>query len=202
MILTTLIAGLFGHRHAAESAAVQWYHTALAWMTAHWGVLAVVIPVAGAILAGIFNHYLALARENRTRRLTRVEVRGRVSTELAAKLLVHCRDLGSIIGDDTLDLRTCRSGNQMLHQRCAATDVVEALGKKYLDLVGALDRERREFDALERSAPTTIQVAECAYRAIGSYLPFVHEFGEGKQARQVEREAGRALKSTRKLRHA
>jgi hypothetical protein len=190
---------------------MQWWHLALAWTTAHWGVLAVVIPVAGAIVAGIFNHYLAVARDNRTRRLTRVEVRGRVSTELAARLLVHCRDLGSVIGDPTPNLRACRSGNEALHARCESADVVEALGKKYLALIAALDEERRALNSLERNVPAgdgreqfrwAVAVSEAAYRAIGSYLPFVHDFGEGKQARMLHREAGRALKSTKKLRHA
>ena len=63
------------------------------WLAAHWGVLAVVIPVCGAILAGILNHYLAVSRENRSRRISKGDVRGRVYKDLGARLLIHCREL-------------------------------------------------------------------------------------------------------------
>ena len=86
---------MFGHRRPDDPAYVVWIHNAQQWLTAHWGVLAVLIPVCGAILAGILNHYLAVARENRSRRINKGDVRGRVYKDLAARLMIHCRELHS-----------------------------------------------------------------------------------------------------------
>jgi hypothetical protein len=150
---------------------------------AHWGVLAVIIPVAGAILASIVNHYLTLARENRTRRLSCGDVRRRVYQELAARLLVHCRELQSAIADPgSVDSETLRRSNAGLKSRTESQDVVEALGNRYVAFVAAVDEERRTLDHVTGKRGTAI-----AARSIRAYAPFLSEFGEELQARNLRK---------------
>ncbi len=172
-----LIAGLFGHRHpaAADPAVVAWYHQASAWAMAHWAVLAVVIPVAGGIAAGVINHYLALLRENRTRKLTLRETRARVHADLAARLLGHCARVAHEASNGSVDAAAWRASNAALHDRAQRSDVVDALGKSYVAFMAAIEWERR---AIGHEAP---------HRSLEAYVPFIADFGEGAQARRLQR---------------
>ena len=160
------------------------------WLAAHWGVLAVVIPVCGAILAGILNHYLAVSRENRSRRISKGDVRGRVYKDLGARLLIHCRELQVAIADPgSVDSETLRRSNAGLKQRTESEDVVEGLGSYYIAFVAAIDEERRSLNHLGSSGGTAI-----AARAILGYAPFIAQFGQEKQSRDLRKFAEKALR--------
>jgi hypothetical protein len=185
-----LVAGWFGHRRPDDPVYVQWFHAAQQWLTAHWGVLAVLIPVGGAIVAGIMNHYLAVARENRARRISLGAVRGRVYKDLAARLMIHCRELQVAIADPrSVDSETLRQSNAALKKRTEARDVVEGLGSRYVAFVATIDEERRSLNHIDGRTGTTI-----AARAILGYAPFVAEFGEEQQSRNLKKFAQKALR--------
>jgi hypothetical protein len=153
-------------------------------------VLAVVIPVCGAIFAGIINHYLAVARENRSRRLNKGDVRGRVYKDLAARLMVHCRELQVAVADPgSVDSETLRRSNSGLKKRAESEDVVEALGSRYVPFVAAIDEERRSLNHLGGNGGTAI-----AARAILGYAPFVTQFGEETHGRNLRKFAEKALR--------
>jgi hypothetical protein len=153
-------------------------------------VLAVIIPVCGAILAGIVNHYLAVSRENRSRRITNRNVRGRVYKDLAARLLVHCRELQVAVADPgSVDSETLRRSNAGLKKRVESEDVVEALGPHYVAFVGAIDEERRSLNHVSGNGGKAI-----AARAILSYAPFVAQFGEESQSRTMRKFAEKNLR--------
>jgi hypothetical protein len=177
--------GLFGlfHRHkgAAASGSVEvtaatLYHVAIAWASAHWQVLAVVIPVGGALLAGIVNHYLAVARENRARRLNQRDVRARVYADLAARLLRHCTRVHAASANGTLDFANWRAENASLHARAQLSDVVDALAGDYVGFMAAIEHERR---AAGNGADPR--------QALEAYVPFIAAFGETTQASRLKR---------------
>jgi hypothetical protein len=178
-----LLAGLFGHRRPDDPFYIQWLHTIAQWLSSHWTTLAVVIPVAGALAAGLLNHYLAVSRENRSRRISHVDVRGRVHKEIAARLILHCRELSAAIDEPrAADTGSLRADNAALTLRCREQDVVEALGTRYVAFVDALDRERRTLERFDRRDVRGIP--DVAGRAISDLLPFIAEFGESKRARE------------------
>jgi hypothetical protein len=165
-------------------------HTAQQWLTTHWGVLAVLIPVCGAIVAGIMNHYLAVARENRARRVRKGDVRGRVYKDLAARLMIHCRELQVAVADPgSIDSESLRRSNAALKARTEFDDVVEALGAHYVPFVATIDEERRSFNHAEGKPGTAI-----AARAILGYAPYVEQFGEPTQGRNLRKFAQKALR--------
>jgi hypothetical protein len=181
---------LFGHRRPDDPAYVVWIHTVQQWLTAHWGVLAVLIPVCGAILAGILNHYLAVARDNRSRRISKGDVRGRVYKDLAARLMIHCRELQVAVADPgSVDSETLRRSNAGLKKRTETEDVVEALGSHYVPFVAAVDEERRSLNHIGGNGGTAI-----AARAILAYAPFVTMFGEERHGRSLRKFAEKALR--------
>ena len=192
-----LIAGLFGHRRPDDPAWIQWLHAASQWIGAHWAVLAVLIPIAGLIVAAIVSHYLALARENRSRRLTRGEVRVRVHADLAARLLSHCTYVQTAIDDPALDPAAWRPGNTSLRRRAEMADAVDALGAEYVSFMAAIEKERRTIDGLVRlGAQTRDRLSERihagAFDIIETYVPFICDFGETQQARRLSKLAGDA----------
>jgi hypothetical protein len=180
-----LVAGIFGHRRPDDPLAVQWFHAAAQWCGEHWAVLAVVIPVVGLIAGGIVNHYLALARDSRARRLVRGDVRARVHADLAARLLSHCSYIQSGIGNPETDAGTWRPGNASLRTRAEMPDVVDALGKDYVSFMAAIEKERRTIDLLARNGRPSGRMDEAARDVIEAYVPFLCDFGEGRQARRL-----------------
>jgi hypothetical protein len=188
-----LLAGLFGRRHPGDPVAVQWLNAATQWVAAHWTVLAVLIPVAGLIAAGVVNHYLAVARDNRARRVSRGEVRSRVYADLAARLLAHCSEIRSAIGNPRATPAGWRDGNSALRARAEMPDVIETLGREYVSFMAAIDRERRTIDAFERhGAPAREQIDRGAADVIETYVPFISQFGETQQAHRLRRFASDA----------
>ena len=186
-----LIAGLFGHRAAPEPAYAHWLHALGQWIGAHWPTLAVLIPVGGAILAGIVNHYLALARENRARRTARRELRSHVYADLAARLLAHCSGLIRAV---ELDVGAWRDGNAALRVRAQETDAIDALGERYVSFMAAIEQERRIVEELRSSGRGA---AEGAHRVLLLYVPYVAEFGEAAQARRLEKHANALVKNAK-----
>ncbi|MGA8533165.1 MAG: hypothetical protein WB615_03535 [Candidatus Tumulicola sp.] len=164
---------------------MQWFRAAIQWAGDHWAVLAVVIPVVGLIVAGIVNHYLALARDDRARRLGRSELRARVHADLAARLLSHCTYVQSAIGDEGADAGNWRPGNASLRTRAEMSDVVDVLGREYVSLMAAIERERRTIDALPRGGGRREGIDAAARDVIETYAPFIASFGEARQAQRL-----------------
>jgi len=179
--LTLLLAGLFGHRRAPDPSYVTWAHAVAQWMSDHWQVLAVVIPVAGGIGAGIINHALSVSRENRSRRLARSDARARVHADLAARLLAHCSYLQRATAGAQLDAAAWRRSNADLRRRAQMTDSIDVLGARYVTFMATIERERRIVE--EEAATHDAGVRE----VIKLYAPFIAEFGEPVQARRLER---------------
>lgn len=178
-----LLAGLFGHHRSIPPFYVTLWQHAVTWTIAHWQTLAVVIPVGGGILAGILNHYLALSRENRTRRLTRMDLRTRVHADLAARLLAHCSSVQQAYRSNALDAATWRRGNETLRERAQKTDLIDVLGPRYVSFMAAIERERRILEDLEANAKARNSVRE----VMGLYAPFIAEFGQPKQAKRLKK---------------
>lgn len=178
--MTVLIGGLFGHRRPADPFYVAWSHAAAQWAGDHWQVLAVVIPVAGGIAAGIINHALSVSRENRSRRLAHSDVRARVYADLAARLLAHCSYLQRAADSAQLDATAWRRGNADPRARAQMTDSIEVLGARYVRFMATIEHERRVVE--EKAAPR-----EGGREVIRLYAPFIAEFGEPVQARRLER---------------
>lgn len=176
-----LIAGLFGHRQAQDPLYVTWLHAAGQWTSAHWQVVAVVIPVAGGIAAGIINHALSVSRENRVRRLARSDVRARVHADLAARLLAHCSYLQRAAAAAQLDAGAWRRSNANLRARAEMTDSIDVLGARYVTFMATIERERRIVDE------ETVVANDGVREVIKLYAPFIAEFGEPVQARRLER---------------
>jgi hypothetical protein len=179
--MKVLLAGLFGHRRAADPFYVTWLHGAAQWTSDHWQVLAVVIPVAGGITAGIINHMLSVSRENRSRRLARSDVRARVHADLAARLLAHCSYLQRASAAAQLDAGAWRRSNANLRARAEMTDSIDVLGARYVTFMATIERERRIVE--EEAVAANDGVRE----VIKLYAPFIAEFGEPAQARRLER---------------
>jgi hypothetical protein len=179
-----LVAGIFGHRRPDDPLVVQWLHAAAQWSGEHWAVLAVVIPVAGLIAAGIVNHYLALSRDNRARRVVRGEVRARVHADLAARLLSHCSYVQAAIGNPEADPIAWRPGNASLRTRAEMPDVVDALGKEYVSFMAAIEKERRSIDLLGGNGRQE-RIDDAARGVIEAYVPFICDFGEERQGRRL-----------------
>jgi len=136
------------------------------------------------------NHYLAVARENRARRISKGDVRGRVYKDLAARLMIHCRELQVAVADPgTVDSESLRRSNAALKSRTESADVVEALGKRYIAFVATVDEERRSLNYAGSKGGTAI-----AARAILAYAPFVSEFGEETQGRNLRKFAEKSLR--------
>lgn len=194
MSVAVLLAGLFGHRHAAQAEVSSPVQDAIQWAGAHWAVLAVLIPVAGALVAAIVNHYLAVARENRTRRMTRGEVRARVYADLAARLLSHCSAVyAGLVNPATADPTAWRSTNVSLRARAQMPDVVDALGRQYVSFMAAIEAERRTLDAIGRN-----RIGAGAAAIIEAYVPFIDAFGEPEQARRLQKYTKQCLARTNK----
>lgn len=190
-----LIAGLFGHRHADDPIWVAALHAVAQWIGTHWAAIAVIVPVLGLIVAGIVNHYLALAREKRARRVMRDDVRARVHADLAARLLSHCSYIQTAIGDRDADPSAWRPGNTALRRRAEMPDAIEALGGDYVGFMAAIESERRTVDALVRLGIQTRdrlseRIGAGASDIIETYVPFICDFGEAQQARRLSRFAG------------
>ena len=185
--MIVLLAGLFGHRRPDDPFYVQWIHTATQWVGAHWAVLGVLIPVAGAIAAGIVNHYLAVARENRARRFTQGALRARVHADLAARLLAHCTQIALAVDAGRPDPHAWRSGNADLRRRGEMHDVIEVLGTQYVTFMAAIEHERRALDALEAGRTDRRRVSQSASTIVAAYVPFICDFGEERQARRLAR---------------
>ncbi len=176
-----LLAGLFGHRQVAQPLLVAWTHALGNWIGNHWQLLAVIIPVVGAIALAFVNHYLALARDARARRLQRTDAFARVRKELAARLIVHAEELRAAANDPrAADLAGLRRTNDALTERSRNDEVVQTLGTRYVAFAGALDRERRALARLDGEAPERVRTI-CA-RAVLEFVPFIAEFGEGARA--------------------
>ena len=156
-------------------------------------MLAVIIPVAGLIAGGIVNHYLALARDGRARRLVRGDVRARVHADLAARLLSHCSYIQSGIGNPETDAGAWRPGNASLRTRAEMPDVVDALGKDYVSFMAAIEKERRTIDLLARNGARG-RIDEAARDVIEAYVPFLCDFGESRQAGRLSELARVAAK--------
>lgn len=182
-MMTVLVAGLFGHRAPSTPFYLTWWHHVLTWMAGNWQVLAVVIPVAGGVLAGVLNHYLAVSRENRTRRLTRKDLRTRVHADLAARLLAHCSEVQHAYRSNAIDETKWRRGNDNLRQRAENSDLIDVLGPRYVSFMAAIERERRILEGLEANSKTRDGVRE----VMRLYAPFIAEFGEPKQAKRLRR---------------
>lgn len=181
-----LIAGLFGHRHTeTAAAAVPWFQPALQWAGAHWAVVAVVIPVAGAILTGIMNHYLAVARENRARKRELEDRRARVYADLAVRLLTRCVALQAVATGTQPDLQAWRNENARLRARAEMPDVIETLGTEYASFVAAIEKERRTIDRLDGAS--LAKDASSALEVIQYYAAFIHDFGETAQAKRLQK---------------
>ena len=178
--MTILIAGLFGHRRAADPFYVTWSHAIAQWMSTHWQVLAVLIPVAGAIVAGILNHALTVSRENRSRRLARSDLCARVHADLAARLLAHCSYLQRVSATAQLDTAAWRRSNANLRARAEMGDSIEVLGARYVTFMATIERERRIVE--EEAAAGNDGIREI----VRMYAPFIAEFGEPVQARRLE----------------
>jgi hypothetical protein len=194
-----LIGGLFGHRGPDDPVWLREFHAVTQWTAAHWAALALIVPVLGLIAAGIVNHYLALSRENRARRLSRSELRARVHADLAARLLSHCAYVQGAIGHPQADPRAWRPGNTTLRKRGEKPDVVEALGHDYVPFMAAIEKERRTIEELEhqldgRGAPDRVaeRVGAGAREIVETYVPFICDFGEERQARRLSQAASDA----------
>jgi hypothetical protein len=187
-----LLAGLFGHRHTEPvSPVIAPFSNAMQWAGAHWAVLAVIIPVGGAIVAGLLNHYLALARENRSRRVSRKETRARVYADLAARLLSHCSAVyGGLVNPVSADPVAWRSANASLRARSQMHDVVDALGGEYVSFMAAIEDERRRLATFSSGSVPAGGIAHI----IESYVPFIDRFGEPVQAKRLQTFARQALK--------
>lgn len=181
--MRVLFAGLFGHHRADVPFYSAWWHAVATWTSANWQVLAVVIPVAGAIAAGILNHYLSVSRDNRTRRISRKDLRTRVHADLAARLLAHCSYVQHACRSNALDATAWRRGNDNLRQRAEMTDLIDVLGPRYVSFMAVIERERRILDDLAADA----KAARAAKEVLRLYAPFIAEFGEPKQARRLKR---------------
>jgi hypothetical protein len=179
--VTVVLAGLFGHRRPSDPAYVTWFHDAAQWVTGHWQVLAVVIPVAGGILAGILNHALSVSRENRARRLSRADVRARVHADLAARLLAHCSYLQRAAAAAQLDAAAWRRSNANLRARAEMSDLIDVLGPRYVSFMATIEHERRVVDERAAIDPDGVR------QIVRLYAPFIAEFGEPVQARRLER---------------
>jgi hypothetical protein len=179
--VTILLAGLFGHRRPPDPFYVTWWHSVAQWSGDHWQVLAVVIPVAGAIVAGILNHSLSVSRDNRSRRLARSDVRARVHADLAARLLAHCSYLQRACAAAQLDAAAWRRSNANLRARAEMTDSIDVLGPRYVSFMATIERERRIVE--EKATGANDGVRE----VVRLYAPFIAEFGEPVQARRLER---------------
>jgi hypothetical protein len=188
-----LVAGLFGHRHSGEPLIVTWFNAAAQWMGAHATVLAVVLPVLGLIVAGIVNHYLAVARDNRVRRLGRGETRARVHADLAARLLSHCSYIQGAIADPQADPKSWRPGNASLRARAEMADVVDVLGREYVSFMAAIEKERRAIDALAENGRRSDRIGLAARDVIETYAPFISDFGEARQAQRLLTFVGSAV---------
>jgi hypothetical protein len=191
-----LVAGLFGHRRSDDPLLVQWVHAATQSAAEHWAALAVVVPVAGLIVAGVVNHYLALVRDNRARRLGRGELRARVHADLAARLLSHCSYVQAAIGNPQADASAWRPGNAALRTRAEMPDVVEALGKEYVSFMAAIEKERRTTDPVARGGERLERIEAAARDIIETYVPFICDFGEERQGRrlaQIARDPGKRV---------
>ncbi|HEY1977898.1 MAG TPA: hypothetical protein VGG89_15200 [Candidatus Baltobacteraceae bacterium] len=181
--MTMLVAGLFGHRRAPDPFYASWFHAVAQWTSDHWQVLAVVIPVGGGIAAGIINHYLSLSRENRTRRLTRRDLRVRVHADLAARLLAHCSYVQNAYRGKALDAAIWRRSNASLYERAQMSDLIDVLGPRYVTFMAAIEREKRIVDDVTADA----KALKGAREVLQLYAPFIAEFGEPKQARRLKR---------------
>jgi hypothetical protein len=183
VIAGILLAGLFGHRRAVDPWYVAWWHTVATWTSDHWQILAVVIPVGGGLLAGILNHYLSVSRENRTRRLSRTDLRTRVHADLAARLLAHCSYVQRAYHANSLDASAWQRGNASLRERAESADLIDVLGPRYVSFMAAIERERRILEELA----TNSKAADGVREVLKLYAPFIAEFGEPSQARRLER---------------
>jgi len=179
--MTLLLAGLFGHRRSPDPFYVTWWHAVAQWTGDHWQVLAVVIPVAGAIAGGILNHSLTVSRENRSRRLVRSDTRARVHADLAARLLAHCSYLQRASAAAQLDAATWRRSNASLRARAEMTDLIDVLGPRYVSFMATIERERRIVEEEAIAANDSVR------EVVRLYVPFIAEFGEPVQARRLER---------------
>jgi hypothetical protein len=182
---TPLIAGLFGHRRPDDPLPVRWLDAATQWAGDHWTILAVIIPVTGLIVAGVINHYLALARDARARRLGQGDVRARVHADLAARLLAHCSYIQTTVGDPAGHANDWRPGNASLRARAEQPDVIEVLGKQYVSFMAAIEKERRAIETTARDGQPRKHFARAACDVVETYTPFICDFGEPVQGRRL-----------------
>jgi len=183
VILAAFLGGLFGHKQSADPWYVVWWHAVAAWVGAHWGVLAAVIPLVGTIVAALVSHYLSVSRENRARRLTHADLRTRVHADLAARLLAHCSYVQRAYRTNAIDPSAWRRGNAGLRERAEMTDLIDVMGPRYVSFMAAIERERRILEDLAADEKS----AEGAREVLRLYAPFIAEFGEPAQARRLER---------------
>jgi hypothetical protein len=145
-------------------------------------VLAVVIPAGGAIAAGVMNHYLAVARENRARRLSLRDVQSRVYADLSVRLLHHCSALQGVMRGGPHDLEAWRERNAALRARSESEDVIQSLGHEYVHFVAAIEHERRALANFARRQPRFT-----ARDVVAHYVPFIAQFGQPGEAGRLKK---------------
>ena len=181
----TADVSLFSHHHSAPTlgqravdAGIAILHFPLAfWLT--------VIPIAGGLAIAYLTHRLnmsreglALQREDERRRADAERTATRVRADLTFRLSRHRQALRAAARGDWSRFE---SEHETLVRRCAETDVIDLLGKRYPAFMALLQREETFLGTLRAGAPydgptieslRTLEELESAFDAYVEQLTF------------------------------
>lgn len=150
------------------------------------------VGVLGTIVTALFNYYLSKAQDRaQTRRdaeQQRVALEKQAAltrADLLARVRFHCATLRAAVGRGTIDLIAWRGAHDELLRRARQTDVIAALGPKYIEFMNVLHSEGLAVSAQhgfggDGSDDANLTVENVADVTLG-YAPFLHAFGESDE---------------------
>jgi hypothetical protein len=156
------------------------------------GVWLALAGVLGTVVTALINYYLGKAseksqarRDAEQQRLTLEKQAALTYADLLARVRFHCATLRAAVGRGSIDLVAWRGAHDELLRRARQTDVISALGPKYVDFMDVLHGEGLAVSAQHASGSERQDDADLTVENVAAvvlaYAPFLRAFGESEE---------------------
>jgi hypothetical protein len=148
--------------------------------------------ILGTVVTAVINYYLGKANEQAQARRDveqqRVALEKQAAlthTDLLARVRFHCATLRAAVARGSIDLVAWRGAHDELLRRARQTDVIAALGPKYVEFMDVLHGEGLAVSAQRGSGSTREHDANLTVENVAgvalAYAPFLRAFGESEE---------------------
>ncbi len=150
------------------------------------------VGILGTIVTALVNYYLGKAGEKSQaeheaeRQRAELEKQARLTrADLLARVRFHCATLRAAVARGEIDLFAWRGAHAELLQRARQTDVIAALGPKYVEFMDVLHGEGLAVSAQHGSGSAREDDANLTVENVAdvtlAYAPFLRAFGESEE---------------------